>query len=60
MKQSGARSAPGKFWGIYCQKATKHRGMEQSGARSAPGKIWGILLWKYKGFALKFDLGDKH
>ena len=42
MKQSGARSAPGKIWGVYGTKQPKHREMKQSGARSAPGKFWGI------------------
>ena len=42
MKQSGARSAPGFFGGIWDKSCRNYREMKQSGARSAPG-FFGIL-----------------
>ena len=44
MKQSGARSAPGEFWGVGGKKQQKHWEMKQSSARNAPGEF------RYSGF----------
>ncbi len=44
LKQSGARSAPGEFWGIWAPEAAKTEEMKHSGARSAPGLFWVFMV----------------
>ena len=59
MKQSGARSAPGKIWGCFSNiwkfsENTKEMPMN-SGARSAPGKILGCFskTWRFREITKK-------
>ena len=39
MQQSGARNAPGEFWGIWGKKQQNIWEMKQSSARNAPGEF---------------------
>ncbi len=43
MKQSGARSAPGKFWGYF--RSRSHKTKENAAIRRAKraGIFWGVL-----------------
>ena len=43
MKQSGARSAPGNFWGIYDKKAIKTKENEAIRRAKRAGEILGYL-----------------
>ena len=43
--ETGARSAPEDFGGIYFKIQRKYKGNEgETGARSAPENLWGIYL----------------